>query len=65
MLGDFIIIFEYNRTPRRIQNPAEAQWDFEQIRDGFWVDKELQLVHERRGHYWIPPSRIILIEKRE
>ena len=65
MVGDFTVVFEFNRTPRRLDTPLETQWDFEELRNGFWLDAQHTIVREPRGVYWIPPSRIIVIEKRQ
>lgn len=63
MIGDFKITFEFNRLPRQLQTPIEAQYDFKELNNGFWIDQQHQLVREDRGVYWIPPSRIMVIER--
>jgi hypothetical protein len=35
------------------------------LKDGFWVTKEHVLCRAAQGHYWIPPSQVVLIEKRD
>lgn len=65
MIGDFIITFEFNRQPKRLETPLETQWDFEEIRNGFWLDAQHVIVRENRGVYWVPPSRIMVIERRQ
>lgn len=63
MIGDFKITFEFSRTPRQIQTPIESQYDFTELKDGFWIDKQHQLVRADRGVYWIPAGRIMVIER--
>ena len=63
MIGDWIVTFEFARQPRRVQTPFERQWEFNDIKDGFWITHEHQLCAESQGTYWIPPSRIIMIER--
>jgi len=35
------------------------------LTNGFWVTEGYVLCTESQGHFWIPPSQLILIEKRE
>lgn len=63
MIGDWVVVFEFNRTPRRLQTPFDSQWHFEELTSGFWLDASYELVREPRGVWWIPPGRIIMIEK--
>lgn len=60
--GDWIVTFEFNRLPRRLVTPFEAQWSFEDLKDGFWLSADHQICRKGQGHYWVPPSRIMLIE---
>jgi hypothetical protein len=62
MIGDWEIIFEFNNTPRRVRTPLEQRWNFDDLKQGFWVTPELKLCAESQGRYWIPPSRILYIE---
>lgn len=62
-LGDWEVVFEFNNTPRRVKTPLEKQWNLEDLKQGFWVTPELALCTESQGKYWIPPSRILYIEK--
>lgn len=64
MLADWIVTFEFARQSRRVETPFESQWDFEELRNGFWVNEQYELVREPRGKYWIPPGRIMHIEKK-
>jgi hypothetical protein len=64
-LGDWIVTFEFNRLPQRRQTPLESQWAFEEIKDGFWLNADHQICRQGQGHYWVPPSRIMLIEPLE
>jgi len=64
-LGDWTITFEFNQRPRRIKTPFTEQWAFEEIKEGFWLNADHQLCRVGQGHYWIPPSRIMLIEPQE
>lgn len=63
--GDWIVTFEFNRTPQRRHTPLESQWAFEEIKDGFWLNADHQICRMSQGHYWVPPSRIMLIEPLE
>jgi hypothetical protein len=36
----------------------------EDLKDGFWITANHALCREAQGAYWIPPSQIVLIEKR-
>lgn len=63
MTGDFRITFEFNRLPRQLQTPMESQYDFKELSNGFWINEQHTLVREDRGKYWIPPSRIMVIER--
>ena len=65
LIGDWTVIFEFNRQPMRLNTPFEEQWDFDKLKEGFWLDAQRQIVHEPRGVFWIPPSRIMMIEKRK
>jgi len=64
-LGDWKITYDLSGQPRRVENPLDTQWRFEELKDGFWIDAQYQLVREPRGVYWIPPGRILVIEKRQ
>ena len=33
------------------------------VKDGFWLDEDLNISTDENGKYWIPVSQIILIEK--
>jgi hypothetical protein len=63
MTGDWIIVFNFSGSRRRVQTPIESQYEFKEVRDGFWIDEQHQLVRENRGKYWIPASQIEVIEK--
>lgn len=60
--GDWVVTFEFNRQPRRVMTPFSEQWTFEDLRDGFWINADYQLCRQSQGHFWIPPSRIWVIE---
>jgi len=61
-VGDWIVVFEFNQQPRRLQTPFEKQWNLNELKQGFWIDADHQLCHESQGRFWIPPSRIMWIE---
>ena len=61
--GDFTVTFEFNRVPRKVRTPDHEQWTFEDLKDGFWVMQDMRICRMSQGEYWIPPSRIILIER--
>ncbi len=60
--GDWIVTFEFNRQPRRSRTPDHEPWTFEDLKDGFWIQEDYRLCRINQGTYWIPPSRIMLIE---
>lgn len=62
--GPFFVTFEIARRPVRKPTPDHENWSMEDLKDGFWVTIDHALCRESQGQYWIPPSRIILIEKR-
>lgn len=33
------------------------------IKDGFWVDEAFEFTKSQDAKYWIPPSRILHVEK--
>jgi len=63
--GPFIVTFTLAGRNRRQPTPDHENWSFEDLKNGFWVTMEHTLCQERQGHYWIPPSQIVLIEKRD
>ncbi len=63
--GDWIVTFEFNQRPRRLETPFTEQWAFEDLKGGFWINADHQLCRVSQGHYWIPPSRIMMIEPKE
>ncbi len=62
MHGEFTVTFELNRVPRRLNTPDHEQWTLEDLQNGFWITRDHKLCRQSQGTYWIPPSRIILIE---
>lgn len=60
--GDWIVTFEFNQRPRRLETPFTEQWTFEDLKGGFWINADHQLCRQGQGHYWIPPSRIMMIQ---
>lgn len=63
--GDWRVTFEFNQRPRWVQTPLESQWTFEEIKDGFWLNADHKICRRSQGHYWVPPSRIMMIEPLE
>ena len=63
MIGDFTITFEFNLQRNHIRTPLESQYDLDELKHGFWLDQNRNLTREDRGRWWIPPSRIVLIER--
>ena len=62
--GPFYVTFKVAGRPFRRPTPDHENWTHEDLKNGFWVTKDHVLCTERQGHYWIPPSQITLIEKR-
>jgi hypothetical protein len=62
-IGDWTVTFTFNRQPRRVQTPFTEQWDFNDLKEGFWINAQLELCRERQGGIWIPPSQILMIER--
>ena len=63
--GPFYVTFEVARMAVRQATPDHERWSMEDLKDGFWITKDHILCREKQGHYWIPPARIVLIEKRD
>lgn len=64
MEGPFWVTFEIARQPRRIQTPDHEPWSLEDIIGGFWVTPEYTMCRPSQGKYFIPPSRLVVIERR-
>ena len=62
--GPFFVTFTIAGQPRRQTTPDHEPWSLEDLTGGFWITKEHALCREAQGSYWIPPSQIQLIEKR-
>jgi len=62
MQGEFTVTFELNRVPRKVSTPDHEPWTLEDLQNGFWINKDYKLCRQSQGTYWIPPSRLILIE---
>jgi hypothetical protein len=63
--GPFFVTFNVARRAVRQPTPDHEHWSIDDLKNGFWVTNEHILCTERQGHYWIPPSQIVLIEKRD
>lgn len=61
--GPFYVTFNVGKQPRRLPTPDHENWNLGMLKDGFWITKQFVPCHERQGHYWIPPSQLVLIEK--
>lgn len=42
---------------------VESQLGIEQFKDGFWIDDNLKMNIKTDVKYWIPPNRILYVEK--
>ena len=62
--GPFFVTFNVAGRPTKRATPDHERWDLEDLKDGFWITKEHVLCRPSQGHYWIPPSQIVLVEKR-
>lgn len=63
--GPFFVTFLASRQLKRVPTPDHEHWTMDMLTDGFWVTEGYVLCKESQGHFWIPPSQLILIEKRE
>lgn len=63
--GPFFVTFSIARQLTRVKTPDHQHWTLDMIKDGFWITKDHAMCPETQGHYWIPPSQLIMIEKRE
>jgi hypothetical protein len=61
--GDFTVTFEFNQVPRKVRTPDHEQWTFEDLKEGFWVMQDMRICRMSQGQYFIPASRIVLIER--
>jgi hypothetical protein len=64
MDGPFQVTFEIARGYQRRPTPDHETWTLEDLTGGFWVTADHILCRPSQGKYFIPPSRIVLIEKR-
>lgn len=62
--GPFFVTFMIAGRPRKQPTPDHENWSMDDLKDGFWVTNEHNLCRANQGHYWIPPSQLVLIEKR-
>ncbi len=63
--GPFFVTFVVARQLTRVATPDHEHWNLDMIKDGFWITEGHVMCQETQGHYWIPPSQLILVEKRE
>lgn len=61
---EFIVYFEFMSERFQRNTPDHEQWALDDIKDGFWLTKDMNLCRASQGHYWVPPSRILLVEHR-
>jgi len=62
--GPFFVTFMIAGRPHKQPTPDHENWRIEDLINGFWITLEHVLCQESQGHYWIPPSQLMLIEKR-
>lgn len=62
--GDWLVTYELARQHRRAATPDHEPWTLEQLVDGFWLTDEHIICRPNQGRYFVPASRIILIERR-
>jgi hypothetical protein len=62
--GPFFVTFMIAGRPRKQPTPDHEHWSMDDLKDGFWVTNEHILCRANQGQYWIPPSQLVLIEKR-
>ena len=61
--GDWEVTFEFNRQPRRAKTPDHEPWTLEDLKDGFWINEDYLLCRFPQGQYFIPASRVMVIER--
>jgi hypothetical protein len=49
--------------PRGEIRPARSSDGIDAFRNGFWIDKDYQYTKGGDNVYWIPPTRILYIQK--
>jgi hypothetical protein len=64
MDGPFWVTFEVARQNRRAPTPDHEPWTLDDLVNGFWITPDFTLCRPSQGKYFIPPSRIVVIEKR-
>ena len=65
MIDDpFYVSFRIAGNVRRMATPDHERWSLDDLKDGFWVTRDFTPCREMQGQFWIPPSQIVLIEKR-
>jgi hypothetical protein len=62
--GDFWVHYEIARQPRRSVTPDHEPWSLNDIINGFWITEDYRLCRISQGKWFIPASRIILVERR-
>jgi len=63
--GPFFVTFVVARQLRRVPTPDHERWTLEMLKDGFWITQGYVPCQESQGHFWVPPSQLVLIEKRD
>jgi len=63
--GPFYVAFYFNGHSVKLSTPDHERWSLEDIQRGFWITQDQAMCRESQGHFWIPPSMIMLIERRE
>lgn len=62
--GPFIVHFFWQGKRMNRATPDHEPWRFDDLKNGFWITRDLNLCRESQGEIWIPPSMIMSIEKR-
>lgn len=63
--GPFWVTFFFKGTPTTVATPDHEPWNLESIQEGFWLTQDRAMCRASQGHFWIPPSMVMLVEKRE
>lgn len=60
-MADYYVIFDCGS--RQMRKLIPSHWNISDVKDGFWVDKDLNICHTHSVKFWVPPSKIQYIEK--
>jgi hypothetical protein len=65
---DYVCVYDFNRVPLAQGTNHIARFEHDGVfafKDGFWITEDLAFTKGHDAKYWIPPSRILYVEKVE